>query len=61
MGGCLGTLGVADLVTGLKQRIVNDRIEPTQSSATAALMDVAIELCQGVLPEASADNQAFGN
>jgi len=56
LGGCLGTLGVADLVTLLKQRIVNGQIDPTQSSATAALMDVAIELCQSVLPDAPADN-----
>jgi hypothetical protein len=58
LGACLGTLGVADLVTLLKQRIGNNQIDPTQPSATAtaALMDVAIELCQGVLPEASADD-----
>jgi hypothetical protein len=56
LGGCLGTLGVADLVTLLKQKIVNDQIDPTQFSATSALMNVAIELCQGVLPEAPGDN-----
>lgn len=56
LGGCLGSLGVADLVTLLKQRIVNEQIDPTRSSATAALMDVAIELCQSVLPDTPADN-----
>lgn len=50
LGRCLGSLGVADLVTLLKQRLASDEIDPTRSSATAALMDVAIDLCQGVLP-----------
>ena len=50
LGRCLGSLGVADLITTLKQRVANDQIDPTRSSATAALMDVATELCQDVLP-----------
>lgn len=56
LGRCLGTLGVADLVAHLKQWTVNDQIDPTRSSATAALMDVAIELCRGGLPETTTES-----
>lgn len=52
LGRCLEKLQVADLIGVLRPRVLNGDINPAQISATAALLDVATELCQGSIEDA---------
>ena len=52
LGRCLERLQVADLVGALRPQVLNDEISARQTSATAALLDVATELCQDSIEEA---------
>ena len=45
-GRCLARLQVADLVGALRPRVLNDELRARQTTASAALLDVATELCQ---------------
>ena len=46
LGRCVGKLQVADLVSQLRQLVASGEISSNKSSATAALLNTAIQLCQ---------------